>query len=194
TLANGAIIVMAVERHLNHSEAIFPVSALRLLQMLLGVCGIAVSVAAIVALGQRQLLSLVGLGFALMLFVAVVRRLGLRPWPATILAVILVAATGAGLARSAASTDLLRLAEFSTDESLAIAQRALSGSPCAGNGVGSFAEISRVYRDFGTSGSVMPPSTAVAVAIEWGRPALLVLAALALQLFFFNLRGAVGRG
>ncbi|MCP3460092.1 hypothetical protein [Bradyrhizobium sp. CCGUVB23] len=193
-LANGAVVAMAVERHLNHSEAILSISAQHLLQMLLGVCGIAVSVAAIVALGQRHLLSLAGLGFALMLFVAVVRRLGLRPWPATILALILVAATGAGLARSAASTDLLRLAESSTDESLAIAQRALSGSPWVGNGVGSFAEISRVYRDFGISGLVMPPSTAVAVAIEWGRPALLVLAALALQLFFFNLRGAVGRG
>ncbi|GLR88539.1 hypothetical protein GCM10007857_52510 [Bradyrhizobium iriomotense] len=193
-LANGAVITMAVERHLNHSDAIFPVSAPRLLQMLLGVCGIAVSVGAIVALGQRQLLSLTGLGFALMLIVAVMRRLGLRPWPATILAVILIAATGAGLARSAASTDLLRLAESSTDESLAIAQRALSGSPWVGNGVGSFAEISRIYRDFGSSGPVMPPSTAVSVAIEWGRPALLVLAALALQLFLFNLRGAVGRG
>jgi len=193
-LANGAVVAMAVERHLNHTEAILSVSAPRLLQMLLGVCGIAVSVGAIVALGQRHLLSLAGLGFALMLFVAVVRRLGLRPWPATILALILIAATGAGLARSAASMDLLRLAESSTDESFSITQRALSGSPWAGNGVGSFAEMSRVYRDFGTSGVVMPQSSAVAVAIEWGRPALLVLAALALQLFFFILRGAVGRG
>ncbi|MGY8667470.1 hypothetical protein Q3C01_34665 [Bradyrhizobium sp. UFLA05-109] len=192
-LANGAVVAMAVERHLNHSETIFPVSATRLLQMLLGVCGIAVSVGAIVALGQRQLLSLAGLGFALMLCVAVVRRLGLRPWLARILALTLIAATGAGLARSGASTDLLGLAE-SSDESLAVAQRALSGPPWVGNGVGSFAEISRVYSDFGTSGPVMPPSAAISIVIEWGRPALLVLAALALQLFFFNLRGAVGRG
>jgi hypothetical protein len=136
---------------------------------------------------------LAGLGFALMLFVAVVRRLELRPWPATILAVILIGAAGVGLARSVASTDLLRFAE-SSDESFAIAQRALSNSPWVGNGVGSFAEISRVYRDFGASGHLVPPSTAVSVAIEWGRPAVIVLAALALQLFFFYLRGAVGRG
>lgn len=192
-LANGAMIAMAVERHLNHSDAIFAVSAPRLLQMLLGIGGIAVSIGAIAALGQKQLLSLVGLGFALMLLVAVVRRLGLRPWPATIFSIILIAAIGAGLSRSVASTDLLRLAESSTDASFAIAQRALSGSPWAGNGVGSFAEFSRVYWDFGR-GPVIPPSTAVSVAIEWGRPALLILAALALQLFFFNLRGAISRG
>ncbi|MGY3238606.1 hypothetical protein ACVMAJ_005496 [Bradyrhizobium sp. USDA 4448] len=193
-LANGAIIAMAVERHLNLSDEIFAVSAPRLLQMVLGVGGIMVSLGAIAAVRQNQLFSVVGLGFASMLWIAVVRRLRLRPWTATILATILIAAIGAGLARSASLTDLMRLAESSTDESFAVAQRALSGSPWIGNGVGSLVEIARVYRDFGTSGPVMPPSTAVSVAIEWGRPALLVLAAFALQLFFFNLRGAISRG
>jgi hypothetical protein len=162
--------------------------------MVLGVCGIAVSIVPIVALGQGHLLGLAGLGLALMLFVALVPRLGLRPWPATILALILIAATGAGLTRFAVPTDLLRLADSSTDESFAVAQRALSGSQWVGSGVGSFPEISRVYSDFGTSGPVMPPSTAVAIAIEWGRPAVPVLAAIALQLCLFTLRGAVGRG
>ncbi|MBR1171016.1 O-antigen ligase family protein [Bradyrhizobium liaoningense] len=193
-LANGAIIAMAIERHLNHCDAIFSVSAPRLLQMLLGICGVAVSAGVIAACGQIQLLSLAGLGFALMLFVAVVRRLGLRPWLATILATILFGAAGAGLAGSAATTDLLRLAESSTNESFAIAQRALLGSPWLGNGVGSFSEVSRVYQNHGTSETITAPSTAISLAIEWGRPAPLVLAALSLQLFFFSLRGAISRG
>jgi hypothetical protein len=34
----------------------------------------------------------------------------------------------------------------------------------------------------------------VSIAIEWGRPALLILVGIAVQLFFFIFRGAVRRG
>ncbi|MBH5369019.1 hypothetical protein [Bradyrhizobium glycinis] len=192
-LANAAMLAMAIERHLNHSEAIFSISAPRLVQILLSFCGTAVSVGAIAALGRLHLLGLTVLGFALMASIALVRRLRLRPFSATLLAVILIAATGAGLARSSASMNLLKIAE-SSDDSTEIAQRALAGVPWVGSGVGSFAEISRVYRDFGSAGPAVPPSTAVSIAIEWGRAAPLVLAALALQIFIFNLRGAIRRG
>jgi hypothetical protein len=50
------------------------------------------------------------------------------------------------------------------------------------------------YQDFGSAPALGPPSTAISIAIEWGKPALFILAAFAIQLFVFVFRGAVRRG
>lgn len=195
-LANGAMIVMFTERRLSHSGSNSQISTRAALKLLLNLCGMAVSIAAIVATGKSHLSLLAGLGAALMLLVPVIRRLGLRPWPAALLTTILIAVIGAAIlpeARSG-SIDLLRMVEVSRTNSLGIDERALSDVPWFGNGVGSYAGISRLYGDVETTDTIAPSSTAIAVAIEWGRIALAVLGAIALQLFFFTLRGALGRG
>jgi hypothetical protein len=51
-----------------------------------------------------------------------------------------------------------------------------------------------VYQDFGSAPIMDPPSTVVGIAVEWGRPALLVLGIFAVQLFAFTFRGALRRG
>jgi hypothetical protein len=160
----------------------------------LGITGIVVSLASFAALGQGLLLGLTGLGFAIMLFVATVRRLGFRPWPSAILAAVLIAmatVTTLSLARSSPFVDLLGFVRSDDQASLAVARRAMSDSSWTGSGVGTFARVARIYQDYGVGSTLTAPSTAVLVAIEWGRAAMLILAGFTLQLFLFALRCSV---
>jgi O-antigen ligase len=75
-----------------------------------------------------------------------------------------------------------------------MAKRASSDLPWLGNGVGTFKSLTQIYRDFGSALVPEPPSTAVAVATEWGQPALVVLAGLTILLIVALLLGAVRRG
>jgi hypothetical protein len=54
--------------------------------------------------------------------------------------------------------------------------------------------LAKVYQDFGAAPILDPPSTMVGVAVEWGRPALLILAISAIRVFAGTLRGALRRG
>jgi hypothetical protein len=165
--------------------------------MFLGITAIVVSLASVAALGEGLLLALTGLGFATMLFVATARRLGFRPWPSAILAAVLVAMAAVAtlaLAQSTPFVDLLGFVRSDDQASLAVARRAMSDSSWSGSGVGTFARVARIYQDYGVGSGLAAPSTAVLVAIEWGRLAVAILAGFTLQLFLFVLRGAVGRG
>jgi hypothetical protein len=132
-----------------------------------------------------------------MLFVLTVRRLGFRPWPSAILAAVLIAMAAVAtlpLARSTPFVDLLGFVRSDDQASLAVARRAMSDTSWTGSGVGTFTRVARIYQDYGVGSTLTAPSTAVLVAIEWGRAAMLILAGFTLQLFLFALRGAVGRG
>jgi hypothetical protein len=196
-LTNGAIIVMAIEGHLHQPDAGNLFSGPLLFRVFLGLSGIAVSFAAMRALAQGSLFAAVGLGFFVILFVAVVRRLGARTWTSAILFAILVAVTSAmALPRLqlGQSAELLGFVTLAAPDSVVLAQRALSDASWVGSGVGTFELLSKIYQDFGAKPIAIPPSTAVSIAIEWGRPALLILIGFAVQLFFFTFRGAVRRG
>jgi hypothetical protein len=196
-LVNAALIARAIERHLNRSDIDNLFSGSLLLGLLLGLSGITVSLAAMSILAQGSLFGATGLGFATILFIAIVRRLGFRPWPSAILFAILVAMAGAVAwprFQPSVSAGLLGFVTVASPESLASGERALSDAPWVGSGVGTFELLSSAYRDFGVKTVLGPPSTAVSIAIEWGHVGLLILAGFAIQLFFFTLRGAVGRG
>lgn len=196
-LGNSAMIAMAMERHSNRARAVLPLSTPLLLRIALGITGIVVSLASFAAFGQGVLFGLTGLGFATMLFVATARRLGFRPWPSSILAAVLIAMAAVAtlsLARSNPFVDLLGFVGSDDQASLAVARRAMSDSSWTGSGVGAFAQVARIYQDYGAGSALAAPSTAVLVAIEWGRVAVPILAGFTLQLFLFALRGAVGRG
>lgn len=194
-LSNGAIIEMAIERQRNQTN--FDFSGPFLPKLFAGIFGMAISLAAIGTQENASLFMLVILGLAVMAFVAIFRRIGFRPWPSAILMAVLIGMASAGslqlLQRSPAS-GLLGLVAPSEGAATAIAQRALSDSSWVGSGVGTFERLTKIYGDFGVSDFIAPPSTAIVIAIEWGRPAVLILAALAIQLFFFSFRGAIGRG
>jgi hypothetical protein len=75
-----------------------------------------------------------------------------------------------------------------------VAKRAISDVPWLGNGVGTFSSLVQIYQDFGRAPILGPASTAIAVAVEWGKPALAVLIGLAILLVIGLLLGAVRRG
>jgi hypothetical protein len=195
-LTNGAIIVMAIEGHLHQPDAGNLFSGPLLFRVFLGLSGIAVSFAAMRTLAQGSLLAVLGLGFVVILFVAAVRRQGARPWTSAILFAVLVAVTGAMVLPrlQLGPAGLLEFATLAAPDSVVLAQRALSDASWVGSGVGTFKLLSRIYQGFGAKPIAVPPSTAVSIAIEWGRPALLILIGFAVQFFFFTFRGAVRRG
>ncbi|MET4456768.1 hypothetical protein [Bradyrhizobium sp. RT3b] len=195
-LANTATIAMAAERQLGRAGTLFPLNGPFLLRIVPGIAGLMMSLAYLATL-DRIVLMLTALGFAIMLFIAAVRRLGYRSWPSALLAAAFIMMAGAATLsqeRPATWADLLVQSRIENQESVAIARRAISDSSWTGNGVGTFAQVARIYQDYAVGIAPRAPSTAALVAIEWGRLALPILALFGLQLFFFVLRGAVGRG
>jgi hypothetical protein len=194
TVANTALVARALERHL-HRRDIRNLASIRLwLGVLTGSFGILVGIIAI-ALARYTLLIAAGLGLAAIVFIAAVRRLGFRSWPSAVLFAVLLAIAGAlAVPRlQSGGSSLLGLVTF-PQETVALAGRLLSDAPWLGNGVGTFSVASRAYQGIDTAEQIVPPSTAVLVAIESGRLALVILAGFAAQLFVFMFRGAVRRG
>jgi hypothetical protein len=198
-LINGAIIFMALERHLKRTTADNRLAGSATFGLILGLSGIAISLAAINALAQGSLFAATGVGFLVIPFVAIVRRLDFRSWPSAILLAVLIAMAGAASLphfQPDASAGLLAFLPSAgqNSASLVISQRALSDASWQGSGVGTFGLLSRAYQDFGGAPALVPASTAVSIAIEWGWPALVILAGFATQFFLFAVRGAIRRG
>jgi hypothetical protein len=198
-LINGAVIFMVLERHLKRTTADNRLAGSATFGLVLGLSGIAISLAAISALAQGSLFAATALGFLVIPFVAIVRRLDFRSWPSAILLAALIAMAGAASLPNFQSGPSVGLLAFipsaaQNSASLTISQRALSDASWLGSGVGTFGLLSRAYQDFGVAPALVPASTAVSIAIEWGRPALVILAVFATQFFLFALRGAVRRG
>jgi hypothetical protein len=195
-LTNAAVIARAIERHFKQPEIGNLSSGPLLLGLAPGLCGIAIALAAMRTLAEEGLFAATALGLLVILFIVTVRHLGLRPWPSALLFTLFVAmAAAAAFPRIQPAAGLLGFVRSgNSEEALLLAQRALSDAPRMGSGVGTFSLLSRAYLGFGAQPILAPPSTAVSISIEWGKPALLILAGLAAQLFFFSLRGAVRRG
>lgn len=196
-LINGAIIVLVIERHLTQQNSGFWLPLPVLAKVSLSLCGIAIALAAMRVLAQGSLFAATGLGFSVIPLIIVVRRLRFRPWTAAIVIATLLAVAMAIAEQhfqSGSSSGLLAFVTSAAPDSLTISQRALSDSPWMGSGVGTFKFLSRIYQDFGGEIAPVAASAAVSIAIEWGTPALLILAGIAVQLLFFTLRGAVRRG
>ncbi|OAF15463.1 hypothetical protein AYJ54_39485 [Bradyrhizobium centrolobii] len=195
TVANAALVARAIERHLHQQDIRNLASVPLWLGLLCGLFGIAAAVAAMASLARGTLLAAVGLGLTVIVFIAAARRLGFRSWPSAILFAVLMAIAGSLAVQRLQSggSGLLGLVSFAPG-AMALAERLLSDAPWLGNGVGTFPLASRAYQDFGAAAVVIPPSSAVLIAIESGRLALVILAGFAAQLFFFTFRGAIRRG
>jgi hypothetical protein len=202
---NSAIIFMVIGRHLKRTTADkklkTPDNRLAgslTFGLVLSLSGIAISLAAITALAQGSLFAATAVGFLVIPFVAIVRRLDFRSWPSAVLLAVLIAMAGAASLphfQPDASAGLLAFVPSAgqNSASLVISQRALSDASWQGSGVGTFGLLSRAYQDFGAP-ALVPASTAVAIAVEWGWPALVILAGFATQFFLFAVRGAIRRG
>jgi hypothetical protein len=197
TIANTATIIRAVERHLSRRALENSSSGHLFSRLFLGLVGTAICLAAMRALAPSNVSIGMVLGLAVMVVVAVARPLALRPWLLGTLFAILAVMAAFIVAQRFQNNPLGELLGFATSpsvEAVAWAQRALSNARWLGSGVGTFSWLARIYQDFGTVPIVEPPTTVVSMAIEWGRPALLILVAFAIQLFVFTLRGALRRG
>jgi hypothetical protein len=196
-LTNGALIIELIERYLSRREWENSPSTPLLWRLFLAFCGIAVSLAAMKNLAPNSMLAVVTLGFAVIAFVAIVRRLGLQPWPSVILFVVLAAIAAIVAMPRFEDASLGGIAGFATPataDALALAKRTMSDTPWPGNGVGTFVSLGAIYQDFGTASVLQPPSTAISIAIEWGPLALGFLVVFAIQLFVITFLGAVRRG
>lgn len=194
-VANAALVARAIERHLHQQDIRNLASVPLWLGLLCGLFGIAAAVAAMTSLARGTLLAAVGLGLTVIVFIAAMRRLGFRSWPSAILFAVLVAIAGSLILPHLQSggPGLPGLVSFAP-EAVALAERLLADAPQLGNGVGTFPLTSRAYQDFGAAAVAVPPSTAVLIAIESGRLALVILAGFTAQLFLVTFRGAIRRG
>jgi hypothetical protein len=194
-VTNGALIARAIERHLHQPDIRNLASVPLWLGILSGLSGIAAAFAAMATFSRGTLLVVTGLGLTVIVFIVAVRRLGFRSWPSAMLFAVVVAMAGAiALPRvQSGGSGLLGLVSFAP-EAAALAERVYADASWLGNGVGTFGLSSRAYQEFGAATLAVPPSTAVLIAIESGRLALVILAGFAVQLFFATFRGAVRRG
>lgn len=196
-LCSCAVANMAIERHLSRKAWAENSSSIPLLRQLsLAVFGLAISAGATAILAPPFAIAALIAGVATLVCVAILRRLGFRQWPATILFLII-----AGIAiaiifphlQGSPTGGIVGFATFSTPEALALANRILADTPWLGNGVGTYRTLTSVYGNFG-SASQVAPTTALSVATEWGWPAFAILTALTLQVFVFLFGGAMRRG
>jgi hypothetical protein len=94
TISNGALIWMTIERRLTSAKikkSLWPT----LFKILCGIVGIALGLIAIRGLAQIRLFAFVGIGFVVLLFIAIARRSNLPPLPSAIAATILIAVVSA---------------------------------------------------------------------------------------------------
>jgi hypothetical protein len=137
------------------------------------------------------------LGLSMMLLVVVVRRFAIPYWSAAIVLVMLFTLEATIMTTGFpdhSTAGLLRFATSASKESVSIAQNALSDSSWWGTGVGTFGDIARLYQSFDVSPIDQAPTSAVLIAVEWGKIALMILAGFALQLLVITFRGALRRG
>jgi hypothetical protein len=171
--------------------------------LLLSVFGAWVAAAAacwivLISAGSAGAVFAAAVGFATLMAVVLIRRLGLGPWGCTavastlLLGAALIAATTSSLK---ASDVTLAFASKASPAMIAITQRMLADRMWSGTGGGTFSTLLPIHRDVDDLIQIpSPPTAAAALTIELGRPAfwpgvLVVLTAVALLL-----RGALERG
>jgi hypothetical protein len=126
------------------------------------------------------------------------RRLGLGPGLGYVLAVIAVAVPLSLIARDLLGSErdiALRFDMTEAPPSLAAAQRIIADTGWLGSGAGTYAALLPIYQD--TGDAVTPsnaPTTAAALAVELGRPALWIAVIAALAAIVWLIRGALQRG
>ena len=193
-VGNVAIITMTIERQARRADKSLASVFSRVGVALLG---IATASASLIVRGNTQMLAFFSLGVAVLVLIAIARRIEIAPWASTVIATALAGIIGwvvLSITNPSLSVNALGATQSAAANSIAVAQRALAGASWLGGGVGTFEQLARVYGDFGDMPTPAPPSTAALIIIEWGRLALPLLLICALQIFFVVARGAIARG
>jgi hypothetical protein len=195
-VVNAAAAIRIIERRLSRREDALTLSSI--LVFCLGLAGSACCLGAITVTGRTNILIAAGFGIGVILLAGASRLIALRPVTlAMLFAIPALAAAGLVAVRledNPTVVAILRLATSASTDSVAVTQRALSDAKWVGNGVGTFDALVPIYREFGGTLLVEPASTMARIAIEWGRPASIVLILIAAQLFVLMFTGALRRG
>jgi hypothetical protein len=136
-------------------------------------------------------------GLATVVGIVAVRRLGLGGIASAsmaILAIVIAVTIAAGWTGKSGNSFLLRYAASPAPEIVASTERMLADTGWAGVGAGNYSALLPIYRDINEPAADRAPTTAAAIAIELGRPALWVIMAFAAILVAFLLGGALRRG
>ena len=139
----------------------------------------------------------VGVGAVGFLVVAIIRRLGMSFWPATLTTTAAAAFVIIPIAHgfSATTGDLLwRFATSADASDLAACERALADVGWFGGGAGAAAELLSIYRDFGALSSIYAPTTAADWTFGLGKPAVAVISLWAIGASIFLFWSAFARG
>ena len=196
-LLNTAGITLLIERHLSRRDR--KASPFGPLLPGFGLCLAAATLcaAAILSVAPGDTVVATGFGLMFIFMIALVRRFAVRPWSlGVLLAIVGALALGIAVVRFQGDTSgsILAMSSSGPSESLAIVVRAIPDFKWFGGGVGTYSAVTEIYRDYGTAPVPDPPSTMAAIALEWGQPALAIVAGIAVQLFVFVFRGALRRG
>ena len=136
-------------------------------------------------------------GVATFASIQLIRRIEFSPWLAGVFCATAVVAAAMIVAwrydGTRPASMALQFATTTSADALIPVQRMISDASWAGNGGGTFAALLPIYRDAGLSIS-KAPTTAAAITIEWGGPALVVVIAMAIALTIVLLLGALARG
>lgn len=126
------------------------------------------------------------------------RRLGFGPRLGYVLAVIAVAVPLSLIAHDFLGSErdiALRFDRTEAPPSIATAQRIISDTGWLGSGGGTFTALLPIYQDTPNAPALSSaPTTAAAIAIELGRPALWIVVIAALAAIAWLIRGALKRG
>ena len=196
TIIAGAACIRALNRHERaarlQSELTEPLTIIN--------CSISLLIcAAAVALGAtRELLFATGCGLLALAYQLIIRRLGfgllgtaVLAAPAIWIAVVLVATRPVPHDVSL----LLAFAGESAPRSIALSQRMLDDTPVVGTGAGTFTALAPIYREVDDPPADFPaPTTAVAIAIEYGKPMLWLIVAATAALIILLLHASLQRG
>lgn len=133
---------------------------------------------------------------ATVVLIEVIRRLGLGRWVGAAIALVAITvASAVAVNQAGVARDLtLRFAGGAPGASVAVAERIMADTRWTGSGAGTFSALTPIYRDVDDADISAAPTTAAAIAIDLGRPLLLVSVLTMIAAAALLLRGALRRG
>ena len=191
-----AAYVRTIEREESHLNSQRAKPVLLRSSFAFSIAALAICVAALIFDGYWTLFA-VGCGLAAFASVLVIRRFARGPWDAVFMATVPIIAVAFLLAyRPPLEGKTAPLALMAAPSaSLTLSERVLEDAPLVGTGAGTFAAIAPIYREIDDP----PPgpvaaTTAMAFAIELGKPMFSLIAMATVVAIFVLLRATLRRG
>lgn len=198
TIVASAACIRTFERYENRRGRPKSSVSILLLTFALSIAAAAICALALVLDGSRKVLFATACGLAPLACVLIIRRLQLRMWGITAIAVPL---TGIAMLLAAALPSehgrslVLSFVDPPAASPPAVSERVLDDAPAVGTGAGTFAAIAPIYRqkDDPPPGTTAA-TTAASFAIELGRPMLWLILLATLRSIVILLKSSLARG